>query len=112
MHSTTSTTSLSRQDTLPAEDPLWSYSQVLGPGQPAPIPLRNEPMLHIPRANHIVDDSESNVHTIAMRLKNLRNVKVHLPPANSESMIDNGIITQMTHSFNITNPDKVCIITL
>lgn len=42
MHSST----LSRQDTLPADDPSWSYSQV--PGQPAPIPPRNEPLLYIP----------------------------------------------------------------
>ena len=105
MHSTC----LSRQDTLPTEDPSWSYSQVPGPGQPAPIPLRNEPVLYIPRANHTVDDS--NVHTIAMCLKNLRTVKVHLPPANSESMNGHGTVT---HAFNITNPDnslgKVCII--
>lgn len=40
---------LSRQDTLPAEEPpSWSYSSV--PGQPAPIPPRNEPLLFIP--NH------------------------------------------------------------
>ena len=42
---------LSRQDTLPAEDPSWLYSQVRGPGQPAPIPPRSEPVLYIPRAN-------------------------------------------------------------
>ena len=102
--------SLSRQDTLPAEDPSWSYSQVPGPGQPAPIPVRNEPVLYIPQSNHTVDDS--NVHTIAMCLKNLRTVKVHLPPANSESMNDDGTVTQMTNTPNITNPDnslgKVC----
>ncbi len=36
---------LSRQDTLPAEDPSWSYPLV--PGQVAPIPPRNEPLLFI-----------------------------------------------------------------
>ena len=41
---------LSRQDTLPAEEPLWSYSQT--PGQPAPIPPRNEPLLYIPHATY------------------------------------------------------------
>jgi hypothetical protein len=41
---------LSRQDTLPAKDPLWSYQPAPGPGQPAPIPRRNEPLLFIP--NH------------------------------------------------------------
>ena len=125
---------LSRQDTIPTEDPSWSYSQVPGPGQPAPL-RRNEPMLYIPnvgvdhtantveernhlRLNHAVDDF--NVHIIAMCLKNLRSVKVHLPPVtrNSESMTrnDHGTVMQMTHTFNITNPDnslgpgKVCIL--
>jgi len=81
---------LSRQDTLPAEDPSWLYSQVRGPGQPAPIPSRSEPVLYIPRANDTVDHSD--VHTIALCLKNLRTVKVHLPtpPANSESMNGDG----------------------
>jgi hypothetical protein len=86
---------LSRQDTLPAEDPSWSYSQVRGPGQPSPIPPRNEPVLYIPRT---VDDSD--VHAIALCLKNLHTVKVHLPtpPANSESMNGDGTM------------GKVCII--
>jgi hypothetical protein len=94
---------LSRQDTLPAEDPSWSYSQIPGPGQPAPIPLRNEPMLYIPQANHTVD-LDLNVHAIAPCLKNLRTVKVHFPspPANSESM--NGTVAHA--AFNITNPDN------
>ena len=107
---------LSRQDTLPAEDPSWSYSQVHGPGQPqvhgpgqpqvhgpgqpSPIPPRGEPVLYIPLANHrTVDDLD--VHAIALCLKNLcKTVKVHLPtpPANSESMNDNGTM------------GKVCII--
>ena len=43
---------LSRQDTLPAEDPVWSYPQV-APGLPAPIPPRNEPLLYI--SEKIVD---------------------------------------------------------
>jgi len=51
---------LSREDTLPAEDPSWSYLQV--PGKPAPIlvPPCNEPILYIP---NVVDDS--NVHRCA-----------------------------------------------
>ena len=95
---------LSRQDTLPAEDPSWSYSQVRGPGQPASVPPRNEPLLYIPQASHTVDDSDANA--IALCLKNLRTVKVHLPTplANSESVNDNGT----------TDPDnplgKVCIV--
>ena len=99
---------LSRQDTLPAEDPSWSYSQVRGPGQPAPIPPRREPLLYIPRASHTADDSD--VHAIALCLKNLRAVKVHLPtpPANSESMNGGGTITQMIHASNPLG--KVCII--
>jgi len=96
---------LSRQDTLPAEDPSWSYSQVPGPGQPGPIPLQNEPVLYIPRANHTVDSS--NVQTIAMCLKNLHNVKVHLSPANSESMNEVGTVKQTNSS---GKPGKVCII--
>lgn len=63
---------LSRQDTLPAEDPLWSYSRV--PGQPAPIPPRNEPLLYI---SNVVNDF--NMHATASCLKNLR-LRVHLPP--------------------------------
>ena len=112
MHST----HLSRQDTLLAEDPSWSYSQVPGAGQKlAPIPPRNEPMLYIPR-NNTVDDS--NVHDIALYLKNLHTVKVHLPtsPANSESINNDGTATQITSASNTTNADnsesvgKVCII--
>jgi hypothetical protein len=55
-------------------------------------------VLYIPRANDTVDDSD--VHAIALCLKNLRTVKVHLPtpPANSESV--NGDRTMA----------KVCII--
>ena len=47
---------LSRQDTLPAEDPLWSYPPVPG------IPGRNEPLLFIP--NHAAaaqDDTLKNL---------------------------------------------------
>jgi len=105
MHST----GLSCQDTLPAEDPSWSYSRV--PGQPAPIPPRNEPMLYIP--NNTMDNS--NLHATALCFKNLH-LKVHLPspPANSESTNDDGTVTLMTHASNMTNADhhlgKVCII--
>jgi hypothetical protein len=96
-----SMTGLSRQDTLPSEDPSWSYSQV--PGQPAPIPPRNEPMLYIP--NDTMDSSSNTRQWHA-------DLKVHLPSphANSESM--NGAVIRMTAS-NITNTDhylgKVCI---
>lgn len=38
---------LARQATLPADDPSWHKPQPL-PGQPAPIPPRNEPILYIP----------------------------------------------------------------
>jgi hypothetical protein len=69
-------------------------------------------MLYIPWANHTVDSS--NVQTIAMCLKNLRNVKVHLSPANSESMNEVGTVKQTTYAFNSDNslgkPGKVCII--
>jgi len=61
---------LSRQDTLPAEDPSWSYSRT--PGQPAPIPPRNEPLLYIPHATPS---------------KNLQLVDL-LPPTTSESILD------------------------
>jgi hypothetical protein len=68
---------LSRQDTLPAEDPSWSYSPVSGLGQPSPIPPRNEPLLFIP--NHTTHD---NIN--ASRLKNLS--KVHLLPGAQQSL--------------------------
>ena len=41
----TSLTSLSRQDTLPASDPIWTKSESCVPGLPMPIPPRNEPSL-------------------------------------------------------------------
>ena len=66
---------LSREDTLPAEDPSWSYSRV--PGKPPPIPPRNEPMLYIP---NVVGDS--NVHATAPYLKSLQ-LNVRLPQAPS-----------------------------
>ena len=37
-----------RQDTLPADDPSWSNPTRL-PGEPAPIPPRNEKSIYIPR---------------------------------------------------------------
>jgi hypothetical protein len=63
--------SLSRQDTLPSENPLWSYSQVQG--QPSPIPPRNEPLLYIP----------NNVDGLATALKNLQ---PRVPPTTFESL--------------------------
>ena len=105
-------THLSRQDTLLSEDPSWSYSQVPGPGQPAPIPPRNEPMLYIPQANITVDDS--NVYDIALCLQNLHKVKVHLstPPANSESINDDGTITRASNTTNAADNSlgKVCVV--
>ena len=76
---------LSRQDTLPAEDPLWSYSPA--PGQPAPIPPRNEPLLFIP--NHTVHANASCLenHSLAISEGNPR------------------IETLMASSINTTNPD-------
>jgi len=65
---------LSRQVTLPAEDPAWLYPRI--PGQPPPIPPRNEPLLYIPSPSNTVDDSDMLV--TASCLKNLR-VKVHFP---------------------------------
>ena len=65
---------LSRQVTLPAEDPAWLLCPGI-PGQPAPIPPRNEPLLYIPRDT--VDNSDMLV-TISC-LKNLQVVKVHFP---------------------------------
>ena len=63
---------LSRQVTLPAEDPAWLYPGILG--QPVPIPPHNEPLLYIP--SNTVDDSDMLV--TASCLKNLQ-VKVHFP---------------------------------
>ena len=63
---------LSRQVTLPAEDPAWLYPI---PEQPAPIPPRNEPLLYIP--SNTVDDLDMLV--TASCLKNLQQVKVHFP---------------------------------
>ena len=79
---------LSRQDTLPTEDPSWSYSPV--PGQPAPIPPRNEPLLFIP--NHTAHDDTS-------RLKSLS--KNHLLPG--ATLESNPRIE--TSSTNIINAD-------
>jgi len=63
---------LSRQVTLPAEDPAWLYPRI--PGQTAPIPPRNEPLLYIP--SKIVDDLD--ILITASCLKNLQ-IKVHFP---------------------------------
>ena len=102
---------LSRQDTLPAEDPSWSYSRT--PGQPPPIPPRNEPLLYIPHAT---------------ASKNLQ--LVHLPPPmTSKSILDDmkankktdfrtdAAETLITSVTKITNPEhdsaeraQVCII--
>jgi len=71
--------SLSRQDTLPAEDPSWSYSRV--PGQPAPIPPRNEPLLYIPNT---LDDS--NMHATNSCSKNSQ-LKIHLPASMASESI-------------------------
>ena len=70
---------LSRQDTLPADDPSWSFSVV--PGQPAPIPPRNEPLLFI---------SNPTAHAC---LKNL-------PKDHATSRIE-----MLTSSTNTTNSD-------
>ena len=86
------TSGLSRQDTVPAKNPSWSYSPV--PGQPAPIPPRNESLLFIP--NHTAHDSASESY-----LKNLS--KIHLlPGAISEG--NPRIETLETSSTNIINP--------
>ena len=104
MHSTV--TGLSRQDTLPSEDPSWSYSRV--PGQPAPIPPRNEPILYIP--NDAVDSSSNTRQWHAdLRLED------HLPSphANSESMNGTVILMTASHITNTIESDhylgKVCI---
>ena len=78
---------LSHQDTLPAEDPSWSYLPV--PGRPAPIPPCNEPLLFI--SNH-------PMHANASCSKNLP-----LPAAISKG--NPHIETLMTSSTNTTNPD-------
>lgn len=66
---------LSRQVTLPAEDPAWLYPI---PEQPAPtLPPRNEPLLYIP--SNTVDDSDLDMLVTASCLKNLQQVKVHFP---------------------------------
>ena len=39
---------LSCESTIPAEDPAWSKPSSI-PGQPNPVPPRNEPLLYIPR---------------------------------------------------------------
>jgi len=94
---------LSRQDTLPAEDSSWSYSQV--PGQPVPIPPRNEPLLYI---SNIVDDS--NVHTTALCLKNLRRIRVHLPPSLPMATSSESILYDK-RSIGITQAE-ICVETL
>jgi hypothetical protein len=65
--------SLSRQVTLPAEDPAWLYPRI-PELESAPIPPRNEPLLYIPSST--VDDSDMLV--AASCLKNLQ-IKVHFP---------------------------------
>ena len=39
---------LSRQDTLPADDPVWSYPRATDPALPATIPLHKEPLPNVP----------------------------------------------------------------
>ena len=46
----TNLTSLTCEVTIPAEDPTWSKPSHI-PGQPQPIPPRNEPMLYIPKSH-------------------------------------------------------------
>jgi hypothetical protein len=96
---------LSRQDTLPAEDPSWSYPQVSG--QVAPIPPRNEPMLYIP---NIVDDS--NVQATTLYMKNLQ---LNVPSTTPKSILydtrtygtsDTRIETLMTSAANIIIRDS------
>ena len=77
---------LSRQDTIPAEDPSWSYLPV--PGQPAPIPPRNEPLLFIP--NHTA-------------LANVYLPKDHLLPAAIEGNVET---TSPTNTANSGYSDK------
>jgi hypothetical protein len=48
------TTGIVRQDTLPADDPSWQRSPYL-PGQPVPIPPRNEKPIYIPNGAYDMD---------------------------------------------------------
>jgi len=54
---------LFRQDTLPADSavPSWSYPKSQAPGLPAPIPPRNEPMLYIPNNSKVAHKSPLQV---------------------------------------------------
>ena len=57
------TTGLVRQDTVPAMDPQWSMPKV-PPGEPTPIPLRNEPHISILRDDvDLPTDDESDSDT-------------------------------------------------
>jgi len=92
---------LSRQDTLPAEDPSWSYSPV--PGQLAPIPPRNEPLLFIPNYT---------AHDDAPCLKNLS--KDHLAISKSNPRIEtlkksstNIVIDHHSDSDNVCSPSDL-----
>jgi len=81
---------LSRQDTLPVDDPSWSYSPV--PGQPAPIPPRNEPLLFI---------SNDTLHANACS-KNLP-----LPAAISgDNPRIETLMASSTHTINPDHPDN------
>ena len=89
MHSS----ALSRQDTLPTDDPLWSYPAQV-PGQPAPIPPRNEPLLYIP----------SIVHASVWCSKNSQLVNLP-PPTTSEP----SILNDMKPNDLSTDADKTLI---
>jgi len=90
MHSS----ALSRQDTLPADDPSWSYPQV--PGRPAPIPPRNEPLLYIPSTVHAQTTWCS---------KNLQ--VVYLPPSTTSE--SESVLNDMKPNDLSTYADKVLI---
>lgn len=95
---------LSRQDTLPAEDISWSYTRV--PGQPAPIPPRNEPLLYI--HNSIVNSDYS--HATASCLKNLQ---PKIPPTTpSEKTLNNvrtdGTTDHVETTISAINFPQVC----
>lgn len=51
---------LSRKDTLPDDDPAWSLPYC-PPGQPRPLPPRNEPIFYIPRPGRIDNDPPRTV---------------------------------------------------
>jgi len=70
---------LSRQDTLPAEDPLWSYPPAPGPGQPAPIPPCNEPLLFIP-------NNTADAHDDTLPVKN--SSQDHILPGEGDPRIE------------------------